>query len=185
MHDEQDDTIGSRLRKRRRTGSSPTDVANPPSKSPNTRNTTSPDRKRSRTTRTRQSSSPTLDLHPNGGHSDSTISSPRSSVSSLRSIAAAPESGPLVHLPHPTNTPIVPSQQQDPVNPSFAPAINLTIQNIINHGEHVDSLRGRDEAWENGDVECSDTTEACPDLKKNSLPILNNLVCCWWLCLEY
>lgn len=177
MQDEQDGTIGSRLRKRRRTGSSPTDRANQPSNSPNVQNTTSPERKHSRTTRPRQSSSHTLELHTNGGHSDSTISSPRSSISSLRSIAAATGSGPLVHLCHLTKTPIVPSQQQVPIDPAFAPAINLTIQNIINHGEHVDSLRGRDEGWENGDVEYSDTAGASPDLKKDSLPILNNLVC--------
>ncbi|KAL9115587.1 MAG: hypothetical protein Q9187_007258, partial [Circinaria calcarea] len=175
VQDEQDGTIGSRLRKRRRTGSSPANRTDPSPEPSKAQNTTSLDRKRSRTTRTQQSSSPALELQTSGGRSDSTISSPRSSISSLQSTAAATESGPLVHLPHPSNTPVVPSQQQDPISSYLAPAINLTIQNIINHGEHVNSLRERDEEWENVDNECLDSTGASYDLKKQSLPILDNL----------
>lgn len=150
-------TIGSRLRKRRRTGSSP--VESSPSKRPNTRQTTSPDSKRSTLVKIQPRESP--------------VPPPNATMN-----------GTQKHLPeieHHSPKPAIEAAEPAALAPasSSAPDLAAVIANIIDHGEHVDNhwaAQGYEHDGTAVDTEDWLSVDASLHLKIQSLPILDNLV---------
>ena len=175
--DREDETIGSRLRKRHRTGSFPTEDKNTRPKRSNLRKTLSPESKRTRPGRIRQNRSPVIEPPTNGLHPDSTVSPPSSSNSSPQPLVSSTEPGPEhASFSEPTNFSNIPPPPQRPLSSFVANDLASVIANIIDHGEQVDNLRGYDEEWGMVDTESLHTVGASLHLKTQSLPILDNLV---------
>ncbi|MCJ1259131.1 TTAGGG repeat binding factor [Lignoscripta atroalba] len=178
--DEGNGTIGSRLRKRRRTGSTPAAGTPPIKKRPNTRHTTSPEDKRSRAEMGPRATATSIEPLTNGTR----VKSPSLTPLASSSISQAPSE--MSRVPSPASrvsarasrTPaedfILQQQQERPIFSTTAPELAMIIEDIIDHGEHVDSLRGYDEMGF-VDTESLPTLGASLHLKTQSLPILDNL----------
>ncbi|KAA6406774.1 MAG: myb dna binding [Lasallia pustulata] len=163
-------TIGSRLRKRRRTCTPPTDGTPTASKRPNLRQTLSPENKRAHAEApSRETPSASKPL-TNGKHK------------------ASPEAARAVATPEPAPQPQPPQQEQEPQQPqhqsqysppatSAAPDLHAVITKIIDHGETVErhyANQAYDE-MEMVDTESWLSIGASLHLKVQSLPILDNL----------
>lgn len=156
-HEDEVGTIGSRLRKRRRTGSSP--VESTPSKRPNTRQTTSPDSKRNSH----------LEIQPR----ESPVAPPQPTMNGTQKHVSEIER----HSPKPAMQPAQPATL--PPASSSAPDLAAVIANIIDHGEHVDNHWAAQGYGSDGlavDTEDWLSVDASLHLKIQSLPILDNLV---------
>lgn len=159
-HEAEVGTIGSRLRKRRRTGSSP--VEGTPSKRPNTRQTTSPDSKRNThtqiETQARESTLPPTHPTMNG------------TAEPLPEVVEREIHKPAIEPAEPAPLPAASSS---------APDLAAVIANIIDHGEHVDNHWAAQGYEYDGTAVDSDdwlSVGASLNLKIQSLPILDNLV---------
>ncbi len=156
-HKDEPGTIGSRLRKRRWTGSSP--VEGTSSKRPNLRQTMSPDNKRN--------------THTESHTREVTAAPPQVTMNGKQK--ASPEVEREI-----TKTTIEPSEPS-PVPPTStsAPDLAAVIANIIDHGEHVDNhwaTQGYGYDRMAVDTESWPSVGASLHLKIQSLPILDNLV---------
>jgi len=168
-HEDEVGTIGSRLRKRRRTGSLP--VESMPSKRPNTRQTTSPDSKRNTH----------VEIQPRELPRESPVAPPHATMNGTHKHVSEIER----HSPKLAIQPAEPAPLP-PVS-SSAPDLAAVIANIIDHGEHVDNhwaAQGYELDGMAVDTEDWLSVDASLHLKIQSLPILDNLVCredlrCW------
>ena len=183
-------TIGSRLRKRRRTGSSPTETTPSAPKPTSLRKTTSPNTKRrsndvalQKTTHdnpqdaaiqnTPKRSPQHVSLFPTQNTTSNTP--PRDLVILETQADADTEQSHMLHGT-PTEPPSKP--QERPSYASVGPDLEAVINKIIDHGETVDhhyATQGYDDMGM-VDTESFVSLGASLHLKTQSLPILDNLV---------
>lgn len=164
-------TIGSRLRKRRRTGTPPADGIPTASKRPNLRQTLSPDNKRIHAEAPLRETPLASKPLTNGKH--------KLSPEAARTVAT-PEPAPPFQPQQQEQEP-QPSQHQSQYSPpaaSAAPDLAAVIANIIDHGETVERHYANQAYDEMGmvDTESWLSIGASLHLKVQSLPILDNLV---------
>ncbi len=165
-HEDEAGTIGSRLRKRRRTGSSPVEIT--PSKRLNTRQTLSPERKRNNHVETNL-----RELAPSIKTPPATLAPP------IIAMNGKPKSSPEVEREETMVVAESPVPPPTPAPASSAPDLAAVIANIIDHGENVDNhwaAQGYEYDEMAVDTDSWLSVDASLHLKIQSLPILDNLV---------
>ena len=179
---ESNGTIGSRLRKRRRTGSVPAERTPPTAKVAHTRNTKSPDSERSRAEMSRRRSILSSGSLANGKHRKSPSLTPLSSDSlSLAPSHSLRAPSPVEQPPTVTQQAAVPvllSQQhyQRPLSVSSVPDVNALLNHILQYSARVDKAKGGYSEIGHVNTESLRSLGASLLLKTESLPILDNLV---------
>lgn len=179
-NEDQVETIGSRLRKRRRTGSSPNEKASSTSKRANPKKAILPESKRSQT-----NLAPKEDQHlpystPYSSTGPLTASQAENAINGYQEIATAPEpeaNGVTKRSPKVTEDGTLlntssQTQQHLPLT-AVSPDLAALIRNIVERGEAIDKRYG-----EMGyvDTESFVPLGASLHLKVQCLPILDNLV---------
>ena len=173
------ETIGSRLRKRRRTSPMPNEDSEdspPPPKRAQPARGASTRGKRGQATTSQQSVSASSLADPQPSEPtappEAQISSPAASPASASSTQQPPHEPPTSHEDLPT--------KPDPPQGAHPPDINAVIADIINHGETVESHCASQGYAAMGmvDTESYSQLGASLHLKLQSLPILDNLVSC-------
>ena len=171
------ETIGSRLRKRRRTSPMPNeesgDSSPPPKRAQSTRGASTRGKRGQATTA--QQSAPAFDHIESQNPAQAALSEPRSSPpfdlpASAPSIPQPPEESPTANHHLATGQPSPPDAQ--PLD------INTVIADIINHGETVENQCASQGYAAMGSVDTESYSQlgASLHLKLQSLPILDNLV---------
>ena len=172
------ETIGSRLRKRRRTSPMPNDESGdsspPPKRAQSTRGTSTRG-KRGQAAIVQQDVPTSAGVEPQ--------SPAHAAPSELRDppLVASPASAPTIQQPpeeSPTANQELPSGQHPPPQSAQPQDINTVIADIINHGETVENHCGPQGYAAMGmvDTESYSQLGASLHLKLQSLPILDNLV---------
>lgn len=187
--DDESDTIGSRLRKRRRTGSLLTNGATPVSKRPVPKKVTSPNSRRAKTAITvteatkEYDSTPTPEFQPHvkadSPHGESTqiLDTSSAGISNASGTAVNGAVQASSDANEGVSSPDTVSQSHEPLPiSSVAPDLAAVIASIIEHGEAVERRYGE---MGQVDTESFGFLGASHHLKTQSLPILDNLVCAW------
>ena len=185
-------TIGSRLRKRRRTGSSPSETTPPAPRTSNSLKIPSPNSKCTTDGVALQEASQNAPQGTTVQHAPEKAPQPGTPLSTPNNASDAPPEDPVVLEPRTSGgTGQSHTSQEAPSEPkrkprdrqaytSVTPDLAAVIARIIDHGEHIDNHYAA-QGYDNMGI--VDTESFLPlgaslHLKTQSLPILDNLVGC-------
>ena len=189
---EENETIGSRLRKRRRTGSSPSEVTTQTSRATSAKKIASPSNKRT----PNEATLPDISQNTHQIALEQSIPKkspqPATSFPNRNGANQTLSENPVIPDPHAVEdteqshvsqeTPPEPlaKPQQRPSNAAVTPEMQAVIKRIVHHSEHVDNHYAAQGYNEMGivDTESFLPLGASLHLKTQSLPILDNLVSC-------